>query len=110
VVSVFLSTAYQQLRRQLNGISRQGKRREEENRRGGKKGKRSLQVRRGIGGGSAAGGDDGTVDSCQMLIKAKERKTLVSPAEGVASREMAGLFRPTTRRRRRRRRHVAGDV
>jgi hypothetical protein len=45
-----------------------------------------------------------------MLIKAKERKTLVSPAEGVASREMAGLFRPTTRRRRRRRRHVAGDV
>jgi len=39
-----------------------------------------------------------------MLIKAKERKTLVSPAEGVASREMAGLFCPTTRHRRRRHR------
>lgn len=40
----------------------------------------------------------GTVDSCQMLIKAKERKTLVSPAEGVASQEMAGLARCPTNR------------
>lgn len=31
------------------------------------------------------------LDSCQMLIKAKERKTrLVTVAEGVASQEMAG--------------------
>lgn len=29
-----------------------------------------------------------------MLIKAKERKTLVSPAKGVASQEMAGLSAP----------------
>lgn len=34
------------------------------------------------------------MDSCQMLIKAKERKTLVSPAKGVASQEMAGLSAP----------------
>lgn len=32
-----------------------------------------------------------------MLIKAKERKTLVSPAKGVASRETAGLFAPPRR-------------
>ncbi|KYN38281.1 hypothetical protein ALC56_07321 [Trachymyrmex septentrionalis] len=31
-----------------------------------------------------------------MLIKAKERKTLVSPAKGVASQEMAGLSAPPT--------------
>lgn len=29
-----------------------------------------------------------------MLIKAKERKTLVSPAKGVASQEIAGLSAP----------------
>lgn len=34
------------------------------------------------------------MDSCQMLIKAKERKTLVSPAKGVASQETAGLSAP----------------
>lgn len=34
------------------------------------------------------------MDSCQMLIKAKERKTLVSPAKGVVSQEMAGLSAP----------------
>ncbi|KYM96422.1 hypothetical protein ALC62_12928, partial [Cyphomyrmex costatus] len=58
--------------------------------------KKEVVVHWKSGGRSArrgrAGG--GIVDSCQMLIKAKERKTLVSPAKGVASQEMTGLSAP----------------
>lgn len=76
-----LVTTYQQLGKQLNGIGSRRRRLREK--------KRKTQK---SGVSETAGG--GVVDSCQMLIKAKERKTLVSPAEGVASRETAGLAAP----------------
>lgn len=87
--STLLSATSQQLGKQLNGIRRQGKRgKKKEAIAHWKSGRRSARRRRASGG---------IVDSCQMLIKAKERKTLVSPAKGVASQEMAGLSAPPHR-------------
>ena len=80
-------TSYPQLEEQLNGIKwRDGKRtvEEEEEEEEEVERKERRKRKKGVGG---------TLDSCQMLIKAKERKTLVSACrKGVASGEISDLL------------------
>ena len=77
-------TSYPQLEEQLNGIKwRDGKRAVEEE-------EEEEEEKEERNGGKRKKGVGGTLDSCQMLIKAKERKTLVSACrKGVASREIS---------------------
>ena len=78
-------TSYPQLEEQLNGIKwRDGKRAVEEEE------EEEEEKEEERNGGKRKKGVGGTLDSCQMLIKAKERKTLVSACrKGVASREIS---------------------
>lgn len=93
--SALLSTTHQQLGKQLNGIRRR--------RRKGEGKKNETQKSGGISE-TAVGG---VVDSCQMLIKAKERKTLVSPVGGCRKSRNGRSRRPTSRSVRHHHRHTS---